>query len=450
MAGWLRFTFGVLVALVLSLLVVSCVSRQTPASFHDPAQLPSKPDLPGPLRMLDGRKLDEPSQWFKERRPELKRLFAHYVYGAIPPKPDRIEMKVRGSYSDFLDGTATLKLVSLQPILRGNPKPGPQIDLMLVVPNHRSKPAAVFLAMDFCGNHAITADSRVPLSRSWMAKSCPGCTNNQATEASRGTQSTNWPLAEIVRRGYALAAFYSGDVDPDRSDASTGLYEWLAGGDPNRNNPTNRGTIAAWAWGFQRCVDYLVKDPSVDRHRIAVVGHSRNGKTALLAAATDERIAMAFPHQAGCGGTAPSRGKTGESVKAINDHFPHWFNAGFKRFNEEPERLPIDQNCLIALCAPRPVLVSAAEGDTWSNPAGQFQAVQSADSVYRFIGIDGLTPVDVSFQHSDLPSPQSANAPPLNQLVGHRLGFYMREGKHSMTAADWHVFLDFADKQWRQ
>jgi hypothetical protein len=186
-----------------------------------------------------------------------------------------------------------------------------------------------------------------------------------------------------------------------------------------------------------------VEDPGVDRRRIAVIGHSRNGKTALLAAATDERIAMAFPHQAGCGGTAPSRGKTGESVKAINDHFPYWFNAEFKKFNEEPEGLPIDQNCLIALCAPRPVLVSAAEGDTWSNPAGQFQNVQSADRAYRFIGVDGLTPVDA-------PVLQFTNAPPLNQLVGHRLGFYMREGKHSMTAADWNLFLDFADKQWRR
>jgi hypothetical protein len=437
-AGWLRFTFWVLL-----LLPTGCVSRQTPARVPGLGDLPSQPGLPDPLRKLDGRTLDEPSEWFKERRPELKQLFADYVYGPIPPKPDRLQAKVIGSYPGFLDGAATLKLVTLQPVQRGNPKPGPPIDLMLVLPNYRSQPAPIFLAMDFCGNHAITRDARVPLSRSWMAKSCPGCSNNLATEASRGSQSTNWPLAEIVRRGYAFAAFYSGDVDSDRSDASTGLYEWLAARDASKNNPTNRGTLAAWAWGFQRCVDYLLEDPGVDRRRIAVIGHSRNGKTALLAAATDERIAMAFAHQAGCGGTAPSRGKTGESVKAINDHFPYWFNAEFKKFNEEPEGLPIDQNCLIALCAPRPVLVSAAEGDTWSNPAGQFQNVQSADRAYRFIGVDGLTPVDA-------PVLQFTNAPPLNQLVGHRLGFYMRAGNHSMIAADWNLFLDFADKQWRR
>jgi dienelactone hydrolase len=304
---------------------------------------------------------------------------------------------------------------------------------MLVVPNDRRAPAPVFLAIDFCGNHALTDDPRVPLAQSWMGRNCPGCTNNAATEAARGSQATNWPLAEILRRGYALAAFYSGDIDSDRAEASTGIYAWLAGGDPARNNSASRGTLAAWAWGFHRCVDYLVTDSSVDKHRIAALGHSRNGKTALLAAAFDERIAIAFPHQAGCGGSAPSRGKTGESVKDINTHFPHWFNAEFKKFNDAPARLPFDQNCLVALCAPRPVLFSCAEGDQHANPAGQFDVLQATDSVYRFLGVEGL----------------AAKQPPaLRELVASRLGYYIREGKHSMTAGDWTVFMNFADKQW--
>jgi dienelactone hydrolase len=182
-------------------------------------------------------------------------------------------------------------------------------------------------------------------------------------------------------------------------------------------------------------VDYLVTEPGVDAHRIAALGHSRNGKTALLAAAFDERIAMAFPHQAGCGGSAPSRGKTGESVKAINGAFPHWFNAQFKQFNDAPERLPFDQNCLVALCAPRPVLFSAAEGDQWANPAGQFQVLQAADPLYRFLGTKGLA---------------SKEIPPRGQLVDSPLGYYVREGKHSMTSDDWTVFMNFADAQWRK
>jgi hypothetical protein len=383
--------------------------------------------------MFDGRAVSSPDQWFKERRPELQALFQHYMYGAIPPKPANTQVKLVGEHRDFLAGKATLKFLTLQtgPASAN----APQIDLMLVVPNARPGPAPVFLAINFCGNHALTEDPRVPLGRGWMGTSCKGCTNGTATDDARGSQATNWPLAEIVRRGYALATFHNGDVDSDRKDVSDGIYAWLAGGDPSKNKPANRGTIAAWAWGFHRCVDYLVTEPSLDARRIAALGHSRNGKTALLAAAFDERIAIAFPHQAGCGGSAPSRGKSGESVKAINDHFPHWFNARFKQFNDAPERLPFDQHCLVALCAPRPVLFSAAEEDQWANPAGQFQVLQAVDPVYRFLGAEGLA---------------AKGIPPHRQLVASRLGYYIREGKHSMTADDWTVFMNFADRQWRK
>jgi hypothetical protein len=388
--------------------------------------------MPDPLTLMDGRRITSKTQWTSERRPELKALFEHYMYGNIPPAPAAGTMKfhVLGEYPDFLGGKATLKLVRIET----GPSPAPQIDLMLVLPNQRPGPVPVFLTINFCGNQDLTDDPRVPLTRTWMPDSCPGCVNHSATDAARGSQATNWPLAEIVARGCGLAAFYHGDIDSDRADASNGLYAWLAGGDQSKNRPENRGTIAAWAWGFHRCVDYLMTESAVDHKRIAAVGHSRNGKAALLAAAFDDRIAIAFPHQAGCGGTAPSRGKVGESVKAINDHFPHWFNAEFKLFNEHPERLPMDQNCLAALCAPRPVLCSNAQEDQWANPSGQFDVLKAADPVYRLLGVKGIS---------------EQQMPPLNQRVGDRLGFYIRPGKHSMTADDWKVFLQFADAQWR-
>ena len=414
---------------VVTLLLAGCGTPSSRRAFPEFAALPPQPALPDPLVMLDGRRVTSRAQWVNERRPELKALFEHYMYGAIPPKPAHMQATVLGEYRDFLGGKATLKLVTLET----GPGKAPRIDLLLIVPNDRQLPSPVFLAMDFCGNHALTDDARVPLARSWLANSCKGCTNNAATEAARGTQAATWPLAEIVRRGYALATFYSGDIDSDRADVSDGLYAWLAKGDPAKNNPANRGTIAAWAWGFHRCVDYLVTDRDLDARRIAALGHSRNGKTALLAAAFDERIAMAFPHQAGCGGSAPSRGRTGESVKAINDRFPHWFNGEFKQFNDEPTRLPFDQHCLVALCAPRPVLFSNGEGDQWSNPAGQFEVLQAADPVYRFLGVEGLAAKQI---------------PPLRALVNSPLGYHIREGKHSMTPEDWEVFLSFADRHW--
>jgi hypothetical protein len=176
----------------------------------------------------------------------------------------------------------------------------------------------------------------------------------------------------------------------------------------------------------------LITDPEIDAKRIAAVGHSRNGKAALVAAAFDERIALVVPLQAGCGGTAPSRGTIGESVKQINDSFPNWFNAQFKKFNQQTDRLPFDQHCLIALCAPRPVLLPNALEDQWANPAGQFEMLQAAHPVYRLLGVDGVG---------------AREMPEVGKLLNSRLGYYIRPGKHSMTKEDWKVFLDFADKQ---
>jgi hypothetical protein len=171
----------------------------------------------------------------------------------------------------------------------------------------------------------------------------------------------------------------------------------------------------------------------VDPQRIAVVGHSRNGKTALLAGAFDERIALIVPLQAGCGGTAPSRtdDPRAESVQRINTAFPHWFCGNFKKFNDDPARLPFDQHCLIALCAPRPVFVPNAEEDLWANPSGQFELLRAATPVYRLLGSPGL--------------PDDAR-PQVHKLHDSPLGYYLRPGRHAMTRTDWEAILDYADR----
>jgi hypothetical protein len=227
----------------------------------------------------------------------------------------------------------------------------------------------------------------------------------------------------VIGRGYALATFYSGDVAPDHPGHKDGLHPYYPGYD--------WGTVAAWAWGLSRAADYLVTVPEVDAGRLAVVGHSRMGKAAILAGALDDRFQVVIPHQAGCGGTAPSRGKVGESVKQINDRFPHWFNAVFKTFSDRPERLPFDQNALAALVAPRALLFTNATEDTWANPEGQFRVLQAAEPVYRFLGAGGLA---------------SSTMPETGKLAAGKLGYAIRPGKHSMTREDWAFFLDYADK----
>jgi hypothetical protein len=418
-------------AAVIALMILVRASLPAAESFLGVSDLAHQSQFPDPMVLFSGERVTSRQQWNDHRRPELKALFQHYMYGELPPKPATMNSTVTLRDTNFLGGKATLKLVTMA----FGSTDAPRIDLLLVVPNARRKPAPAFLAMNFCGNHALVSDPRIPLTRGWLYNNCKGCTNNQATAAARGAQAQDWPLAEIVGRGYALASFCNSDIDSDRADVSDGVYAWLSKqrtGSTTNSPSHDRGCIAGWAWGFHRGVDYLVTDADIDGQRIAAVGHSRNGKTALLAAAFDERIALAIPHQAGCGGTAPSRGKIGESVTRINTSFPHWFNAEFKKFNDQPEKLPFDQHCLVALMAPRPVLLSNAQDDQWANPSGQFEVLQAAEPVYRLLKAGRL---------------DAKEMPPLGKLVDSKLGYFIRPGKHSMNRDDWMIFLDFADRQ---
>jgi hypothetical protein len=397
--------------------------------FPAVGELPVVKELPDPLVMFDGKRVTSREQWYKERRPELKALFQHYMYGYLPPPPKEIKATVERKDEKYFGGKATKKEVAIQ----FGPEGTPKIHLLLVIPNQRKKPAAVFVGMNFCGNHTVVADPSVALPEAWLPTRCPGCVENRATDEGRGKQVEVWNLENSIDRGYAVATFYSGDVDPDKPDFTDGVHPHYLKPGQTEAGPQDWGTIAAWAWGIHRAVDYLVTDADLDKTRIAVVGHSRLGKTALLAGAFDERIAMAIPLQAGCGGTAPSRGTVGESVTRINTSFPHWFNDEFPKFNDQVDRLPFDQHSLVALMAPRPVLFGNAVEDTWANPDGQFQVLQGADPVYRFLGAGGL---------------DAKGTPETNRLIDSKLGYFIRPGKHSMSKVDWDMFLDYADKQW--
>ena len=400
--------------------------------FPPVSELASQPEFPDPLVMLDGRRVATREQWFRERRPELMALFQHYMYGFLPPAPKETGGKLDRENRTAFNGRATLKEVT---VTFGSRDLSP-IHLMVVIPNRREGPAPVLLGMNYFGNHTLVGDPAVRLSTNWMPERGEGVVNNRATEASRGTWVDIWQIEKTIARGYAVATFYNGDIDPDRPD-QRGIQTYYRPIDSQHDC----GTIAAWAWGLQRAVDYLVTDPDLDRSRIIVTGHSRLGKAALLAAAFDERIALAIPHQAGCGGSAPSRAKaqeTGtpttlkrpETVKQINDAFPHWFNAKFKEFNDQSDRLPFDQHCLVALCAPRPVLFSNGRQDTWINPAGQFEVLRAAAPVYRLLGAGDFAATELLAD---------------GKLVASTLGYFIRPGAHSLRPEDWTAFVDFAD-----
>lgn len=400
------------------------------ADFPPPSQLPALKGFPDPLVKFDGTKVRTADEWVKERRPELKDLFQRYMYGQRPEAP-KVTGILKHEDKQAFGGKGTLREVELQIDVFGKQN-AIQIYLMIALPNAPVGAVPTFVGPNFGGNHLYTTDPNIRITDAWMYDKYPGVKANKATKEGRGLATDVWPLEVIIGHGYGVATFYNGDIQPDRPNVEEGFRAIMP--KPKGIVPDDQtATIMAWAWGVSRCVDYLTTVPEVDAKRIAVVGHSRLGKTALLAGAFDERIAVVMPHQAGCGGTGPSRHNDpkAEGVKRINTAFPHWFSTSFKAFNDATEKIPFDQHALAALCAPRPVLYTNATDDQWANPSGQFEMLKLATPVYELLGVKGL-------EADAMPAPGT--------LIDSRLGYWIRTGKHAMTPDDWTIFLKFADK----
>lgn len=400
------------------------------SDFPPVDQLPSRPELPDPLVMNDGTPVTTRAQWYAKRRPELKALFEHYMYGRAPAPPTNLAGTIDRHETSYFGGKATKDEITI----RFGPAGTPPIHLLLVVPNRRHSAAPVFVALNFCGNHAVLADPSIALPESWMPEHCKGCVKNHATEAGRGAQSGAWSIEYAIDRGYAIATFYDGDIDPDKDDSTDGVQPHYF--KPGQTKPADDdwGTIRAWAWGLSRAVDYLLTRPDIDAGRICATGHSRLGKTALLAAAFDERIALAAPHQSGTGGCALSRNNEQETVARINRVFPHWFDGIFPKFAGREDRLPVDQHLLMCLVAPRPILDTEGIQDKWSNPDSAFRALQAADRVYKFLGAQGIAGTGMIREEESIAGPK------FGCLVQYR-----RNTRHELSKDYWRKIFDFAD-----
>ncbi len=357
--------------LILLLLGMFACPGTNPAGVVDMPgvdKLPDIKELPDPFVMNDGTRVKNKTDWAK-RREEIKAMMLYYQYGHIPPAHKNIIAKELSSETVY-DGGATKKHI----LLSMGPEREVKINVGMVIPKGEG-PFPVILKND------------------------------------RGI--FNVPIAdEIVRRGYIVADYARTDLDPDQKNtvgpaqAAYPDYDWA--------------TLAVWAWGGMRVIDYFMTLDVVDKERIAFTGHSRGGKTALLAGALDERIALVVPNGSGCGGAGCYRfqGEKSETLERITapERFEYWFHPRFRDFADKETKLPFDQHFLKAMVAPRAMISIDALGDLWANPYGTQQSHRGAQPVFEFLGADD------------------------------KLGIYFRAGGHAQKEDDWRTLVDFADK----
>jgi len=418
---WITFWF-------LFVLIIRIVNAQE-IQNHDESKVPPYV-LPELLTCSDGKTINTTNEWEKYRRPEILEIFENEVYGEIPQGKYSIEVVTVDESKTALNSLAHRKQVQINII---NEKGIININVLLYMPASLIGPFPVFLGYNFTGNHAINADPEIVLSDKWiLIKRKFGTTSHVASPQTRGNLSSQWPIEKIISRGYGLVTAYYGDIDPDFDDGfQNGVHPMFYNDSQVYPDSNQWGSISAWAWGISRIIDYLYNVADIDKEKICVIGHSRLGKTALWAAAKDQRIAMVISNNSGCGGAALSRRIFGETVAQINTSYPNWFCDNFTKYNNKEQNLPVDQHMLLALVAPRLLYVASASDDFDADPRGEFLSAKEAEKVYTLYGKKGIA---------------TEVMPGVNEpYISGSIGYHIRQGVHDITDYDWQQYLDFAD-----
>ncbi len=382
-------------------------------------------NLPDPLTLKDGVKVTTASEWWSKRRPRIVADFNRAVLGEAPPNLPKVNWEIT---SNKLVPAGDVPTETRRLIGHVDNSYDPQIsvtiDALLTTPAHAAGPVPVIVELAFARDYAAELAGATPTA--WGGATTDGSAPWQQQVLARG-----W--------GYAILSPTSFQAD-DGAGLTEGIIGLMNKGQPRRLD--NWGTLRAWSWGASRLLDYLETDPSVDAKQVGLMGHSRFGKTALVAMAYDRRFAIVYSSSSGEGGAKLYRHDFGEPIENTASATEyHWFDGNFLRYAGPltPSDLPVDNHELIALCAPRPVFIGAGSstgdgyadprGDAWADARGMFLAEVAAAPVYRLLGKQGLG---------------TDEFPPMGTaLISGDLGFRQHSGGHT-PAPNWPAFLEFA------
>lgn len=390
--------------------------------------------LPDVLTTFDGQKVTDAKTWFEKRRPELLKWFEENVYGKIPATAPKVTWEVVSVDDNALEGKAIAK----QLVGRMGGPDGPTIPVTLYTPKGATGPVPVLVTFSFGGPGG--ARGRGPATGPAAAARAGGPATAPAARAGRGRGPGGPPRgtpAELIARGYGHASLSKGSIESDveRAPVSPPNVDIARklGLAPGQTAPAadEWGAIGAWAWGLSRLVDYFETDKDVDAKRVAITGGSRLGKTVTWAGANDPRIALVIACSGGEGGAAIARRNYGETIAHLvaPSRYPYQFAQNYQKWAADPNTMPTDTHALVALMAPRPILLSVALTDGWSDPYGEFVAAVNATPVYKLVGKQGL---------------DDDTWPGHSKIVGHDLSFFMLNGGHAQ--GDWDVWLKFMDE----
>ncbi|WP_057938292.1 glucuronyl esterase domain-containing protein [Algoriphagus resistens] len=381
--------------------------------------------LPEVLTLYNGQKVTDAKTWLEKRRPELIKSIEEIQFGKMPPPPTDLSFDVFDKETKVLEGTAVRRQVTIYLTKDSTSK----MDLLIYLPTNAAGPVPLFFNVSFVANSQTVDDPGVRIGDIWTREGVK-------IKADQPSRFPKININQFISEGIGFATVYYGDIEPDfKEGLKFGIRSTYLKPEETTPKDDEWGAISAWSWGLSRAMDYFEHDNHIDNSRIALHGVSRLGKTVLWTGAYDTRFKLVIASVSGEGGAAITRRDYGENIKHITDtsRYYYQFAPAYHSYATKVDSLPFDAHSLVALMAPRALLLQTGSTDYWSDPKGEFIGAKEAQAVYALFGETG---------------PGNASMPAAGDmsLVFNKLGYYMHDGGHGTIPSDWPVFITYLKK----